>query len=141
MSITNQDVVNVDIAPTLRDLCGLEAIECDGISLKPVLTDAKKQKTREFVIGQYYSKQRWVNPIRMLRTQDFKYNRYIRYGEELYDLKNDPHELANLAQDPKYARTKREMSQALDQWIKQNQDTFDSLRATTRSGDILSNSS
>lgn len=131
------DVVNVDIAPTIRAFCGLTHIECDGLSLRPILTDTGRQKTREYVIGQYYSKQRWINPIRMIRTPEFKFNRYIHHGEELYDLKNDPHELKNLAQDPKYADTRRDLSDTLDLWIKENEDPFYSLRATTRSGKPL----
>ncbi len=131
------DVVNVDIAPTIREFCGLEAVDCDGVSLGPVLTGTGKQKTREFVIGQYYSKQRWVNPIRMIRTPEFKFNRYIRHGEELYDLKNDPHELKNLAVDGKYADLKMDMSRALDRWIKENKDPFYSLAASTRSGKAM----
>jgi arylsulfatase A-like enzyme len=135
--ITDMDVVNVDIAPTIRDLCGLSNVTCDGISLAPLLTGSGKQKKREFVIGQYYSKQKWVNPIRMIRTRDFKFNKYIRHGEELYDLKNDPHELRNLASDPKYAKVKAQLSRRLDQWIKDNNDPFYSLETTTRAGEII----
>jgi len=135
--VTDVDVVNVDIAPTIRDLCSLSPAECDGISLVPLLTGSGRQKKREFVISQYYSKQRWVNPIRMIRTRDFKYNRYIRHGEELYDLKNDPHELKNLVNDPKYADVKADLSRKLDRWIKDNDDPFYSLETTTRSGKII----
>lgn len=135
--VTDLDVVNVDIAPTIRDICGLSPVKCDGISLAPTLTGSKKQRAREFVIGQYHSKQRWVNPIRMIRTHAFKYNRYIRYGEELYDLKNDPHEVKNLANDRKFADVKMDMSRKLDRWIKENNDPFHSLGTTTRSGKAI----
>ncbi len=135
--ITDMDVVNVDIAPSIRDLCGLSNIACDGISLAPLLTNSGKQSKREFVIGQYYSKQKWVNPIRMIRTRDFKFVRYIRHGEELYDLKNDPHEVKNLASDPRYANVKADLSHKLDRWIKDNNDPFYSLKTTTRSGEII----
>ncbi len=132
--IADMDVVNVDVAPTIRELCGLSRVTCDGISLAPLLTGSGTQKKREFVIGQYYSKQKWVNPIRMIRTHDFKFNRYIRHGEELYDLRNDPHELKNLANDPKYANAKADLSRKLDRWIKENNDPFYSLETTARSG-------
>jgi len=135
--VADVDVVNVDIAPTIRDLCGLSPVNCDGISIAPLLTGSGRQKKREFVIGQYYSKQKWVNPIRMIRTKDYKYNRYIRHGEELYDLKNDPHELNNLADDSRYAGVKKELSRKLDRWIRDNNDPFYSLRPTTRSGEPI----
>jgi len=135
--ITDMDVVNVDIAPTIRDICDLSPVTCDGISLTPTLTGSKGQGTRDFVIGQYYSKQRWVNPIRMIRTHAFKFNRYIRHGDELYDLKDDPHELKNLANDRKFADVKSELSRKLDRWIEENDDPFYSLDTTTRSGKTI----
>jgi arylsulfatase len=138
--LTQLDVVNVDIAPTIRELCGLTPTECDGKSLGPILTGTSVQKTRDFVIGQYYSKQRWVNPIRMIRTPEFKFNRYIYHGEELYDLKKDPHELKNLAENAKYADIKMDMSRALDRWIKENEDPFNSHKASTRNGEPITES-
>ncbi len=135
--IDDLDVVNVDIVPTILDFCGIPAIECDGVSLRPVLTGAAGQRRREFVVGQYYSKQRWVNPIRMIRTARFKYNRFIRHGEELYDLTKDPDEIVNLADDPTYAKTKADLAAKLDAWIKRNDDPFYSFAPTTRKGKPL----
>jgi len=103
----------------------------------PLLMGSEEYKARDFVIGQYYSKQRWVNPIRMIRTSEFKLNRHIRYGDELYDLKNDPDELRNLANVQKYAEIKEQLSQKLNQWIKNHNDTFYSQKATSRSGEVL----
>ena len=40
-----------------------------------------------------------------------------RPREELYDLKSDPNEIHNLANDPKYAATLSELRQRLDQWV------------------------
>jgi arylsulfatase A-like enzyme len=40
-----------------------------------------------------------------------------RAKEELYDLKNDPWELNNLADDPKHSKTLQEMRKNLNQWI------------------------
>jgi hypothetical protein len=73
----------------------------------------------------------------MIRTHSFKYSRYIRHGEELYDLKNDPHEVKNLAYNPKYANVKAALSRKLDKWIKENDDPFYSLQTTTRSGKTI----
>ena len=36
--------------------------------------------------------------------------------EELYDLKSDPHEMNNLADDPNYAAIKEQMSTEMDRW-------------------------
>jgi arylsulfatase A-like enzyme len=132
--IKDIDVVNVDIVPTIRDLCGLPTEKSHGISLAPLLSGSKDYVPRDFVIGQYYSKQVWVNPIRMIRTKDYKLNRHIRWGDELYDLKNDQHELNNLAEDPEYAAVKLDLGKKLDQWIKDHEDPFYSLHATSIKG-------
>jgi len=126
--ITDLDVVHVDFFPTLLDFCGIAPAQCDGISLKPILTGTQCQKKRPFVIGQFYAKQRWVTPIRMLRTAEFKYVKYLGAGDELYDLKNDPHELVNLAGDPQYAEIENKLAGMLDNWIQTNSDPFYSLK-------------
>ena len=42
--------------------------------------------------------------------------------EELYDLRNDPHEIKNLAGDPKYGTVLVRMRQAHRQWVQQTKD-------------------
>jgi len=42
--------------------------------------------------------------------------------EELYDLKNDPHEVNNLADNPKYADRLERMRQVHLQWVRQTKD-------------------
>jgi N-sulfoglucosamine sulfohydrolase len=37
--------------------------------------------------------------------------------EELFDLTNDPHEVKNLAADPQYAETLKQMRASLDEWV------------------------
>ena len=45
-----------------------------------------------------------------------------RSAEELYDLKNDPDEVINLADDPKHRKTLEEMRIQLARWIKDTDD-------------------
>lgn len=45
-----------------------------------------------------------------------------RVPEELYDLENDPHEIHNLAEDPKFASELKRHRQILTQWIKETGD-------------------
>jgi arylsulfatase len=131
--VTDYQGVNTDLAPTILEFAGLEPEERHGRSLKPLLTGGET-KNREYVIGQYYSKQKWVNPIRMIRTPEFKFNQYTLHGEELYDLKNDPEELVNLASDAGYAGRKKELESELRSWIERNEDPFPDLQATDRDG-------
>ncbi len=135
--VSDYQGVNTDLAPTILDFAGVTPETRHGRSLKPLVTGGETPN-RDYVIGQYYSKQKWVNPIRMIRTPEFKYNRYIRHGEELYDLKNDPLELVNLADDQGYVRQKKELADQLDNWIAENDDPFYSLVPTDRNGNPLS---
>jgi arylsulfatase A-like enzyme len=128
--VTDYDWVNVDLTPTLLDLAGADVPECHGQSAKAILTGEGNALPRPLVIGQYHGKQTWVNPIRMIRTAHFKLNVYIDHGEELYDLKNDPQELVNLADDPAYAETKRQLKADLDRWIAEHDDPFYTLKTT-----------
>jgi len=45
-----------------------------------------------------------------------------RPAEELYDLKNDPHQLANVADLPRYAAARQRLRAALDRWMRQTGD-------------------
>ncbi len=138
--------VNTDMVPTILDFAGVDYDEGDypnGTSLKPFLVrrDAKKDAElpkRDRVFCQYYSKQKWVNPIRTIRTLDYKYNLYLPEGEELYDLKEDPGECTNLANDPKYSEIKSDLRKKLEKWIEKNDDPFFSQQATDRKGNPLS---
>lgn len=134
-------VVNTDLVPTLLDVADADPIDCDGVSLLPLLTGEGDGPGREYVLGQYYSKQRWVNPIRMLRTDRWKLTRYATGESELYDLHADPGELTNLAARAEHAAVVSELNVKLDAWIRDNADPFPTQRPTTREGDPLSSSS
>jgi arylsulfatase A-like enzyme len=45
-----------------------------------------------------------------------------RPGEELYDLRADPWQIANVANRPQHERVKRELRAALDQWMAETRD-------------------
>ena len=45
-----------------------------------------------------------------------------RPAEELYDLRNDPHEIKNLAGDPKFEAELKRHRTILDGWIKETGD-------------------
>ena len=93
---------------------------------------------RDSVFGEYYGKQAWRVPIRMVRTARWKYVRYLSYGEELYDLSADPGELRNLAREPGAAASERtRLARELDAWIRRTGDPFPKLTTTDRSGRVV----
>jgi len=82
-----------------------------GVNLLDVLT--KKVPEREDFIYQYYFLGgRNLPKEEGLVTKRFKYMNYIEHNyEELFDIKNDPHETTNLADDPKYKAKLTELQQ------------------------------
>ncbi len=86
----------VDIYPTLLDLCGLPAkSDNDGRSLLPLMRDPVRE---------------WPPAImtqgrgnHAVRSDRWRYIRYIDGTEELYDQPNDPWNLTNLVADLQYA--------------------------------------
>ncbi len=78
-----------------------------------------------------------MNPIRAILTREFKLNKHLRYSDELYDLKNNPLELRNLANVQQYAKVKEQLAQKLNECIRNNENTFYSLKATSISGETI----
>ncbi len=90
----------LDIYPTLSELAGLKApAHLQGTSLVPLLRDPSHKGSKEYA----YSVVTRGNKLGYaVRNQKWRYGKWPD-GEELYDLKKDPHERENLAKDPKFA--------------------------------------
>ena len=52
----------------------------------------------------------------MIREGDYKYTYWVHDLHELYDLRSDPEEMRNLAEQPKYQATVERLKQALFAW-------------------------
>ena len=125
--------VNVDLLPTMLEFAGLQPQGLDGHSLVARLT-GKNNAAPDFVISQYQNKQKWNHPMRMICTQRYKYVDHLVGMDELYDLRNDPEELVNLARDTSSADLREALSQRLKKWLEQQQDPFHNLSATDPAG-------
>ena len=111
-------VLQIDVAPTMLELAGVKAPECvQGKSMVGLLKGEnpgwRKSFFYEYVNEPQFPKIPSVNAV---RTERWKYIRYpeINDIEELYDLKNDPYELKNLASDPAHASTLADMKREMD---------------------------
>ena len=64
---------------------------------------------------------------RGVRTREFTYARWHdRDGRRIfYDLRNDPHEMRNLVDDPAYAGEAAKLETRLQQWLRETGDPFD----------------
>ncbi|MEZ5402432.1 MAG: sulfatase-like hydrolase/transferase [Bryobacteraceae bacterium] len=100
--------MQADLAPTLASLAGLAwPAKTDGRDL------SKDTKGPDAVFLEYYAKQKWVNPIRTIRTRKWKLNQYDSGHREVYDLQRDPAELINLAGQ---AGVEKQLSDRLRKW-------------------------
>jgi arylsulfatase A-like enzyme len=97
----------IDMYATFADLCSLPRPEgLEGISLAPVLRDPSTATDRNALLphmerGSY-----------AVMNAEWRYIRYEDGGEELYNVRDDPHEWANLAGDETHANIKRKMRQS-----------------------------
>jgi choline-sulfatase len=140
-AVSNALVSNLDILPTLCEAAGIKPPgDIDGRSLLPILIGKTQiSNWRDAVFVEYYGKQDWRVPIRMIRTASWKYVRYLHYGEELYDLAGDPHELRNLASSKEHDAKRKELGARLDRWMTETRDPFQKLTVTDRAGQPLKN--
>ncbi len=95
---SEQLVQNLDIAPTLLDVAGIEIPkEMQGKSMRPIWQNPES-KWRDEIYYHYYEKGFGATPHYGIRTKRFKLIHF--YDEidswELYDLKKDPSEMNNL---------------------------------------------
>ena len=85
--------------------------QLDGKSIIPLLKDPDKQWGGHGIISGSMGDS--------LRTEEFRYIKYIDGSEELYDHRKDHNEWTNLANDPEYAEHKAELQQELSRWMKE----------------------
>jgi iduronate 2-sulfatase len=101
----------VDIFPTLSELAGLKVPdEVQGKSLVPVLADPKAT-VRDGALS--------LNKGYSLRTADWAYMKYNDGSNELYDMKADPNQFTNLAENPDFAMQRRQLNTALTERLRQ----------------------
>lgn len=117
-----QLVSHVDYAPTVLDLLGLPPLpRVQGQSLLPVLKDPA-HPGRDFVFSEFNGYILGGVHIRAAISAEYKYVYHHHDREQLFDLRRDPDELHNLADEPEHQQVKLAHRQALKQWM---QDTGD----------------
>ncbi|MFP4028685.1 MAG: sulfatase-like hydrolase/transferase [Candidatus Brocadiia bacterium] len=118
----------LDVFPTLCDLTGIDIPESvEGRSLRSALQDPRKQ-VREKLFFAYTDCQRG------LRDQRYKLIQYVVDGRhnmtQLFDLREDPWELNNLATNANYAEKRDELRGMLSEYSKRWDDTDSSWGKT-----------
>jgi arylsulfatase A-like enzyme len=105
--------MNLDYAQTLLDIAGAAApADMQGASLLPLLRGEAPQSWRNSLYYHYYEfpTPHHVEPHYGVRTERYKLIHFYRIKEwELFDLRQDPHELRSVADDPAYASIRAEL--------------------------------
>ncbi|OPZ05265.1 MAG: Choline-sulfatase [candidate division BRC1 bacterium ADurb.BinA364] len=106
--------MNMDILPTLCDLCGLDKPEgLEGASLLPLMLGQEDGKDRVAFSENF----RGGMPSRMIRTDRWKYCYYVDDIEQLFDMREDPEETVNLVDRPEHRELVAALkAQALEGW-------------------------
>ncbi|MDE0860374.1 MAG: sulfatase [Akkermansiaceae bacterium] len=102
-AVTDVTASLIDMYPTFVEMCGLPKPHqrLEGTSLSSTLEKPEVAKDRDVYLpymapGEY-----------AIINKDWRYITYGKDGEELYDLKVDPNEWNNLANDSKYDETRK----------------------------------
>ena len=96
----------VDIYPTVCELMGMDIpAQAQGKSLVPILEDPNA-KVKDAALS-------FAGKGTSLRTDGWAYNYYNDKTAELYDMKKDPQQFHNLADNPEYKDVRKEMHNLL----------------------------
>lgn len=117
-----QQVLTLDIAPSLLELCGAPALEkIDGHSWVKLVKEGDPNWRKSWLYHYNYEKQFPYTPnVRSVRTEAWKYTHSPhgdgspdRHLAELYNIEYDPEERHNLIANPRYSAVVREMKDEL----------------------------
>ena len=120
--VVERQVLTLDMAPSLLQLCGAPALPgIHGKSWVPLVREGDPAWRTAWFYAYNYERQFPYTPnVRCVRTEQWKYTRYPhgdgtpdRHAPELYNIEFDPEERHNLAAVPKYAPVARSLRQEL----------------------------
>ncbi len=121
--VCNEMVLDVDLAPTILDLAGVEIPKSmQGKSVMKLAESEKTEWRQEWLYDYYeYPGPERVKPHRGVRTKTHKLIHYYTEPQEfeMYDLANDPLERNNLYGDPSHAAIQSDLTARLDRLLQE----------------------
>lgn len=135
-TVIQEMVLNLDLAPSVIDLCGGKKLSgIDGRSWKPLLAGKASGWRKSWAYFYNYESQFPYTPnVRAVRTADWKYIHYPhgdgspdRHRAELYNLVADPGETRNLINDPAATKQLAELKKEAARLLKQSQAVPDQM--------------
>lgn len=111
--VRDELMANIDVAPTLLDLCRAPVPDdVAGLSMRPLFEAGPVPEWRDDFAFLHET-------CVAVRTHKHKLTHYQNVDErELYDLVRDPYEITNLIDDPAYASTLKDMERRLDRHLR-----------------------
>ena len=119
--VLDEMVMNLDFAPTFLDYARVKVPDdMQGESLRELLQGEIPEDWRNEIYYHYYEYPKGGHDVKRhygIRTQNFKLIHYYYDIDEweLFDLKNDPHELNNLYNDPEYSEMVSDLKKKLNE--------------------------
>lgn len=124
-----EQVLTVDVAPTIVELCGAEPLpDIHGRSFAKLVREEDPDWRTAWFYHYNYEKQFPYTPnIRGIRTDRWKYIRYPhgdgspdRHMAELYDIENDPEESTNLIESAEHQELIPDLQRQLVQLLREH---------------------
>lgn len=121
-TVIDSMALNLDLPATFLDWAGNSIPQhYQGSSLRALIEGRESNAWRKETFHEHFAVRNRIPAFEGVRTPEFKYARYIDHSgyEFLHDLKNDPDELSNVANDPKYADTLSRLRAKTDEYLKE----------------------
>jgi arylsulfatase A-like enzyme len=116
----SQMVMNLDLPATMLDFAGVAVPEkYQGRSLLPIVRGQSPKSWRTDLFNEHHFNHKSIPKWRGVRGERFTYARYYEQDpvyEFLHDLKNDPDQIKNLANDPEHAAVLKRMRARTDEF-------------------------
>ncbi len=114
-------VQSVDIYPTVAELCGLQAKGVDGRSFASLLRNPEAEWNHP-AFSVWSENGRTLHGV-AVRTDKYRYAEFFEAGggAMLFDEAADPHEMKNLADDPKLEAVRAEHSKLIKEYLSRYQ--------------------
>jgi arylsulfatase A-like enzyme len=131
-TVSDALIEGIDLAPTFLEFFGGPAKPhiLEGRSLTPLLHGAKSEGFREVAFSEYDYATRYVRrelevdqkDARLIMACDrrWKYVHCEGFRPILFDLENDPRELIDVGDDPRFEDVRARMADAISAWARQH---------------------
>ena len=101
----------MDLGPTFADIAGTSMADCDGRSLWPTLRGRHPKDWQDETYSEFCEVRGFL-PSRMIRSGKWKlwvYDDPEKLPPALFNLEDDPGELHDLAEEPRYSNVRDEL--------------------------------